>query len=181
MGERVLVAYGTKYEATREIADAIGAELVARGVAVDVKPAKDVRAVDDYDAVVLGSAVYMGRWRGDAMRVLKRRRKDLAARDVWLFSSGPVDDPTKDVSPEQARKAERWTRPRKVEALATEIGAHEHKVFEGRVDESGGFARRKMAESLPPEDRDQRDWDEIRAWAGAIAVKMQRTNTDQPR
>ena len=88
--DRVLVAYGTKHGATAEIAEAIGKALIAAGLGVDVRRARRVRSLAPYQAVVLGSAVYAGRWRRDAMRLL--RRAELRERAVWLFSSGPVGE-----------------------------------------------------------------------------------------
>jgi menaquinone-dependent protoporphyrinogen oxidase len=44
-------------------------------------------------------------------------------------------------------------------------------VFGGRVPE-GGLVARSMAKNTPPEYRDRRDWDEIRAWAAAIASEL---------
>lgn len=164
MGEQILVAYGTKYGSTAEIADAIATALREDGFEVELRRAREVRGVDGYAAVVLGSAVYMGRWRGEALRVLKRRRAALAERPVWLFSSGPVGDPAKDDDP----KAERWLRPPKVQALARQIGARDHAVFGGSVTEEGGPLRRKIAKDTPDEWRDRRDWDEVRAWAHEV-------------
>jgi menaquinone-dependent protoporphyrinogen oxidase len=159
---RILVAYGTKYGATAEIAEAIGKALRAAGLEVDVRKAGKVRSAEPYRAVVLGSAVYAGRWRGDAMRLL--RRPELEGRDVWLFSSGPVGEDKGDPA-----AAERWTKPPKVTAIGDRIGAHEHVVFGGKVDEDKGFMRKKMARDMPPELRDRRDWRQIEEWAGSIA------------
>ena len=119
MSERVLVAYGSKYGSTAEIAQAIGTTLRVAGLEVDVKQAREVRSLERYRAVVVGSAVYMARWRRDAMRLLRRRREDLARREVWLFSSGPVGE-DKD---EPAEQRDRWTKPKRVEQLAPEIKA----------------------------------------------------------
>ncbi|RRO18646.1 flavodoxin [Saccharopolyspora rhizosphaerae] len=163
MSTRVLVAYGTKFGATGQIAAAIGDGLAQSGFEVDVLRAGQVRGVEDYDVVVLGSAVYLGRWVPEARRLLERR--ELAGRDVWLFSSGPVG--------EQARSGagENWTRPQRITRRGERIGAHEHVVFGGAVsDRSGGFLRRRMAQSIDPASRDMRDWDEIAAWARKIAT-----------
>ena len=159
---RVLVAYGTKHGATAEIAEAIGAALRDTGLEVDVRRARGVRSAEPYRAVVLGSAVYAGRWRRDALRLL--RRPELKDRDVWLFSSGPVGEDKGDPA-----EAERWTKPQKVSDLGAEIGAHEHVVFGGKVGEDGGFIRKKMARDMPAELRDRRDWEQIDAWARSIA------------
>ena len=90
MTDRILVAYGTRHGSTAEIAEAIAERLWAAGLDVDLRRARDVRSLAAYRAVVLGSAVYTARWRRDAARLLRRHRRDLAQRDVWLFSSGPV-------------------------------------------------------------------------------------------
>jgi menaquinone-dependent protoporphyrinogen oxidase len=162
--DRVL-AYGTKHGATREIADAIAKTLRAAGLEVDLQRARRVRSVKPYRAVVLGSAVYAGRWRRDASRLL--RRSGLRERDVWLFSSGPVGESKSD--PEQF---ERMTKPPRVQRIAADIGAREHVVFGGMVAEDAGFIRKKMARRIPPELRDLRDWDAIETWANAIAATL---------
>lgn len=167
MAKRLPVAYGSKYGSTAEIAEAIGTTLVEAGLDAEVKPAGEAKALDSYDAVVLGSAVYMGRWRREAARLLRRRRRELAERDVWLFSSGPVGEEG------SVEDDNRWIRPRPVERAAAAIHAREHVVFGGRVSEDvGGFVRRNMAKSSPPELRDRRDWDRIRAWAEEIAAVL---------
>ena len=139
--DRVLVAYGTKHGATAEIAQAIGSTLRAAGLEVDTLSARRVRSLEPYRAVVLGSAVYAGRWRRDALRTL--RRPELRDRDVWLFSSGPVGETKGD--PEQV---ERLTKPPRVQRIATDIGAREHVVFGGMVAEDAGFIRKKMARNI---------------------------------
>jgi menaquinone-dependent protoporphyrinogen oxidase len=169
MTDRILVAYGTRHGSTAEIAEAIAERLGAAGLDVDLRRARDVRSLAAYRAVVLGSAVYTARWRRDAARLLRRHRRDLAQRDVWLFSSGPVG---KQADQDEAR-AERWTKPKLVRRLAAEIGARDHVVFGGRVSEdTGGFMYRNMARTTPPELRDRRDWDAIANWARGIAAAV---------
>jgi len=163
--DRVLVAYGTKHGATAEIAGAIGKTLSAAGLEVDVQPARRVRSLERYRAVVLGSAVYAGRWRRDALRLL--RRAELGEREVWLFSSGPVGED--DGDPEQV---ERFTNPPRVRRIAAEIGAHQPVVFGGMVAEDAGFIRKKMARKIPPDLRDRRDWSAIEGWARSIAAAI---------
>ena len=160
-----MVAYGTKHGATAEIADAIARTLSATGLEVDVQRAGRVRSLERYRAVVLGSAVYAGRWRRDALRLL--RRSELGEREVWLFSSGPVGEDKGD--PEQR---ERFTRPPRVQQIVERLGVHEHVVFGGMVADDAGFVRKKMARNIPPELRDRRDWDAIEAWAQSIATTL---------
>jgi len=68
--KRVLVSTASKHGATAEIAEEIGRTLretlQERGGSgddvVEVHPVEEVSSVDNYDAVVLGSAVYAGHW-----------------------------------------------------------------------------------------------------------------------
>lgn len=165
----VLVAFASKHGATAEIATAIADRLRAAGLDVDCREAGDVASLDPYDAVVLGSAVYMKRWRVGARRFLRRHARALARRPLWVFSSGPVGDP--------ARDNLAWAEPGRTMHRVEDLGAHEHVVFAGRVpppDADGPFARR-MAADTPPEFRDRRDWDAIHSWADAIAAELRTT------
>jgi menaquinone-dependent protoporphyrinogen oxidase len=148
---RILVAYGSKHGSTAEIAAAIAEALRDCGLETDCMQAGEVENVDRYDAIVLGSAVYMRRWRREARRFLHKHARALAERPLWVFSSGPVGDPAKD-NPA-------WLEPGRTIAEAERLGARAHVVF-------GGVSK---ASSIPAEFRDRRDWEEIRAWAKGIA------------
>lgn len=162
---KVLVAYSSKRGGTAGIAEAIADELDRRGLEVACEEVGAVDAIEGYDAVVLGSGVYAKRWRGDAKRFLRVHRKELAAMPFWIFSSGPVGDPSKDDP--------KWTEPPRVVARAEKLGVREHVVFGGCVPaEPRGMVERAMVENTPPEYRDRRDWAEIRAWAAAIAAAL---------
>jgi menaquinone-dependent protoporphyrinogen oxidase len=161
----VLVAYASKRGSTEEIARAVAETLRNGWLDVDCLPAADVGKLDAYDAVVLGSAVYMRRWRGDARRFLREHAKGLERLPFWVFSSGPVGEPSQD-NPS-------WLEPAKTIAQAARLGARGHVVFGGRVPaEPHGPIERAMAENCPAEYRDRRDWDEIRTWAAGVAREL---------
>jgi menaquinone-dependent protoporphyrinogen oxidase len=161
----ILVAYSSKRGSTAEIAETVAATLRREGLGVCLEPVEAVASLDRYDAVVLGSAVYMKRWRGDAKHFLKKHRKALRQRPFWVFSSGPVGDPAKD-DPD-------WIEPPKLAEKVEDMGGRAHVVFGGCVPaEPQGFMERAMAEGVPKEYRDRRDWDEIRGWAQQIAAEL---------
>ncbi len=163
---RVLVAHASKRGATAEIAQAIAEELARAGVDVDCRAAGEVGGIDSYDAVVLGSAVYMKRWRGDAKHFLRRYADELATRPFWVFSSGPVGDPGDAPDPS-------WLEPPRILERAQELGARDHVVFGGRVPaEPRGPIERAMVKNTPEQYRDRRDWEEIRAWARRVASEL---------
>ena len=121
--------------------------------------------MEGYDAIVLGSAVYMRRWRREARRFLEQHAGELATTPFWIFSSGPVGDPE--------QRDPTWEEPAKVIALAERLGVREHVVFGGSVPaHPTSFVQKSMARNTPEEFRDLRDWDEIRAWARRIAESL---------
>ncbi|MEU6394656.1 flavodoxin domain-containing protein [Streptomyces sp. NPDC046939] len=160
---RVLVAYGTKYGATGEIADHIGDTLRQAGCTVDVTAAGEVGPdLSAYDALVIGGALYAGRWHRDARRLARRARARSHGRPVWLFSSGPLDDSAarRDIDPVPG-----------VRRLVDRLDAREHVTFGGRLDEN---ARGRMARMIVNSGRggDFRDFDQITAWAEGIAREL---------
>jgi menaquinone-dependent protoporphyrinogen oxidase len=158
----VLVAYASKRGSTAEIAETVAATLRREGLGVCLERAEDARSLERYDAVVLGSAVYMERWRGDARHFLKKHRKALRQMPFWAFSSGPVGDPSRD-NPE-------WTEPPMIVEKVEELGARDHVVFGGCLPaEPRGLMEKAMVAGTPQEFRDRRDWAEIREWGHAIA------------
>ena len=161
----VLVAYASKRGSTAEIAETVAATLRREGLGVCLERAEDVPSLDPYDAVVLGSAVYMKRWRGDARHFLKKHRKPLRQMPFWVFSSGPVGDPADD-NPA-------WAEPPKIIERVEELGGRGHVIFGGCLPaEPKGFVERALLEGTPPEHRDRRDWAAIRTWTHQIAADL---------
>jgi menaquinone-dependent protoporphyrinogen oxidase len=90
---RVLVAVGSRHGSTIDIANQLAAELRIFGLIADVQNVENVRDLDACEAVVVGSAVYMGRWVPSARSFVERFRTQLTDLPVWIFSSGPLGDP----------------------------------------------------------------------------------------
>lgn len=161
----VLVAYASKRGSTAEIAETVAATLRRAGLEVDLKSVEEVGDLDRYGAVVLGSAVYMKRWRGDARHFLKKHRRALRQVPFWVFSSGPVGDPAND-NPD-------WMEPPNLVEKVEEMGARGHVVFGGSLPlQPRGMMERAMVEGTPKQHRDRRDWSEIREWAGQVASEL---------
>lgn len=156
---KILVATASKHGATAEIGEAIAAGLREAGLEVTAKPAADVKSVAEFEAIVIGSGVYAGRWLGEGRELVKRESTALRGRLVWLFSSGPLGDPPK---PELD--------PVDVPELVEISGALEHRVFPGRIDRSQlGLGERAIVSLVRAPEGDYRTWQEIREWTQAIA------------
>ena len=173
---KVLVAYATRHGATAGIAERIAAVLSEAGHAATVEPVEDAGPVEDYDAVVLGGAAYMAHWLKSALRFARRHGTALAARPVWLFSSGPLGTEEVDAAGDDVRTA---ARPREFDELTRTLAPRGEKVFFGAFDPAqepiglGERVTRAMpaARDMLPEG-DFRDWDDIEAWARQIAAEL---------
>jgi len=156
---RILVAFASRNGGTGQIAEWISDELQRAGLSVDLRDVRLVESIDEYDTVVLGSAVYMRRWQRAARAFLRHHVGTLTQRQVWLFSSGPVDPGT--VVPNDDI-------PLGLGRLAARVNAHQHITFGGRLELDAAdwsartLARRGMA-------GDFRDETAVRNWATTIA------------
>jgi len=164
MSLKVLVAYATKYGATAEIAEKIGEVLGQEGVAVDVLPVNQVKDLDSYGAVVLGSAVYIFRWRKEASRFLKANARQLAERPLWIFSSGPTGkgDPVE--------LTNGWRFPKSLKPQIDSIQPREIVVLHGAIDSGKMKGLEKwMIKKVGAATEDSRDWEAIASWTKEIA------------
>lgn len=160
---RVLVSVATRHDATAEIGSAIARTLREAGIETQVVPPARVASLNAYDAVVLGSAVYYGKWLPPALEFVERHREALLQRAVWLFSSGPLGSP--DPKPEGD--------PVGIPELVATLNVKGHRIFAGNLDKSVlGFGERAITRVVGAAEGDFRDWETIMAWARSIAVEL---------
>jgi menaquinone-dependent protoporphyrinogen oxidase len=158
---RVLVVYGSERGGTAGLANMIGAAFTEVGWDAQVRPAAAVDALTEFDAVVIGGALYLNRWHRDARAFVRRHRSALTEMPVWLFSSGPLDD--------SARSGDIAPVPQ-VAALAARLEIKGHMTFGGRLEERPtGFVARRMARTMAG---DWRDRTHVREWVHRIVADM---------
>jgi len=89
---RVVVLYGTKNGSTAEVAGWIATRLREHDPHVELAQARTARIermASRPDLVILGGAIYTGRWHRDAHRFLRRNRRELAGIPIAVFGMGP--------------------------------------------------------------------------------------------
>jgi menaquinone-dependent protoporphyrinogen oxidase len=164
---RVLVSAASGHGSTTEIARVVGRALANNGVAVDIVAPAAVDSIEDYDAVILGSAVYAGRWLAEARDFAIRFCDPLAARSVWLFSSGPVGDPSRKLVQSMVQD------PADVSKIRQAIHVRDHRMFAGKLDPQGlSIAQRASLLVFRNMSGDFRDWAAITQWADGIAADL---------
>lgn len=156
----VSIAVASKHGSTAEIAAVVAEEVAAAGHQVSVHDVatSSALAVDDADAIILGSAVYYGRWLLSARVFAEDLALRLDGRPVWMFSSGPVGDPSRP-DPDEVD----------VDDQVALTRARAHRVLAGRLDR-GLLHRgeRAVVTALRSPEGDFRDWGAVRAWAREV-------------
>jgi menaquinone-dependent protoporphyrinogen oxidase len=148
--KRILVAYASKHGSTEDVAREVASTLRRGGNIVYVHGAATVADVSTYDAVVLGGALYMGRWHRDARRFLELHHEALTRVPFAVFALGPPSLEKEAGSREQLQHAlgRGHAEP---DAVA---------IFGGVVDP----AKLRFPFNHMPET-DARDWEAIERWA----------------
>jgi menaquinone-dependent protoporphyrinogen oxidase len=159
----LLVTAASRHGSTTEIARTIAGDLRAQGIEAEYFDVSEVASTAGYDAIVVGSAVYAGRWLGDARDFLKRHRDALSTRPVWLFSSGPLGDDS-----DAAAVTEGTER-----ALVNLVGAREHRTFAGKLErEDLSRTERLVIRVVHAPLGDYRNWEAVHAWSDEIAGEL---------
>ncbi len=175
MDTYVLVTYATRHGATAEIAEKIGQALRQAGLTTDVLPVKKVKDLAPYQAVVLGSAVYIGQWRKEAAQFLRANENALASRPVWLFSSGPTGEG------DPVTLLQGWRFPAGLQPIADRLQPRDITVFPGALDPGKLNPLEKwIVKNVKAPTGDFRNWQAIENWAMSIAAALKGGSTTRP-
>lgn len=111
---------------------------------------------------MVGGALYTGQPAQDARRFVRRHRRALTGRPLWLFSSGPLGAETagRDIPPVPG-----------VRKAMTRLDAREHVTFGGCLEEGAkGWVAGMILRS--GKGGDFRDLTAIEEWAGRVAAEL---------
>jgi menaquinone-dependent protoporphyrinogen oxidase len=165
-GKKYLVAYASKYGSTAGIAEAIGQAIHETGAGVDVIPVQQVSDLSGYDGALIGSAIYMGQWRKEALGMIEKHQSALQAMPVAYFAgcltmaSGTEE--------EKATALTYCDAPAAIVSPAADPG-----VFAGELDTSKlNILEKLIMKAMKPPVGDHRDWSTIQSWARNTAAQL---------
>jgi menaquinone-dependent protoporphyrinogen oxidase len=163
----VLVLHASKHGATRRIAEQVWRTLRDAGLHAELRAAEDDPEPARYQAVVLGTAIYIGQWRAEAVHWLHQHQAVLSRMPLWIFASGP----TGQGEPEALLKGE--VIPPKMEALMKVLKPRQVRLFHGVLRPNEMTLLERMAINMVKAPLgDFRDWKAIEQWAADIAGQL---------
>jgi menaquinone-dependent protoporphyrinogen oxidase len=161
MGKRVLITYASKYGSTGGVADAIGKELCGKGLAADVALIGNAGDLGLYQGVVVGSAIYMGKWMPEATDFVKKNRDILRRMPVAYFLVCiTLSQPT------EKNRAEVLSYMEPIMRAVPEIRPLGIGTFAGALDYNKlSWLNKRILKAKGAPEGDFRDWNSIRTWA----------------
>src|SRR4030042_4569873 len=169
MAKKILVAYPSQYGSTGGVAEAIGKELCSKGAKADVCLMRNVKNLSSYQGVVVGSAIFRGKWMSEAINFVKANAEVMSRIPVAYFMVClTMRQPTE----ENRRKALSFLDP--VLQTIPQVQPVDIEPFAGALhyNNLSGLNKIIMQSKGSPEG-DFRDWETIRAWAGGpVSAKL---------
>ena len=161
MRKRILVAYATGTGSTREVAEAIAAEIEGEELSANVQNVRQIANVSLYSGIILGSSIRMGRWLPEAVACLQRIKADLPGKPAAFFTTclTMVDD-----TKENRGTVLKYMQP--VLNLVPDIKPIGLGLFAGSL-----APQRQLLVADGPQG-DFRNWEGIRNWAKAMRISL---------
>ena len=183
---KALIAFCTRYGATESTSEAIAGVLTEEGFDVRVVNLKNekVKDIADYDLVLVGSGMQMGKWCKQSEKFLDKFQDELRNKKTAIFvSSGSRVILEADNNVEEMEIEWRKYLVEKGEKYS--LNPVDYAMFGGVWDYNKmGFLFRKTLipfkikleeigiEELEPGVYDTRNWEDIRNWAKALVEKV---------
>ena len=163
--KQILVTYATRAGSTAEVAACVAEELRTAGAQVETLSLKDIQDIHPYDAVIIGSAIRMGRWLPEAVEFVKTHRERLSQiPTAYFLVSGFLREDT----PEMRKTVLAYLNPVRTLLEPTCIG-----LFAGKMDyHKLRWLDRTIAKGVGSAEGDWRDSEAIRTWAHQLLTML---------
>jgi menaquinone-dependent protoporphyrinogen oxidase len=183
---KILMAYGTRYGATKGTAEEIGKVLLGEGFEVKVVNLEEekIKDISKFELVIIGSGMKINRWTSKANAFLNKFSNELNKKKVAIFvsSGGRALMEYKGELDEINRITKKYLEDK---AAKYELNPISMNMFGGIWDfnQMGKISRKALEvekenftpagfKETEPGVYDSRNWDEIRKWAQELANQL---------
>jgi menaquinone-dependent protoporphyrinogen oxidase len=184
--KKALIVYGTRYGTTANTSDVIADTLRQIGFEVKIVDAKKekVQTISEFDLIIVGSGIQMGKWTSEPEDFIKKYQKELATKKLALFVSCGGANPLSEG--EQKDKELNNAKTKYLEEKATQLKVKPIALgfFGGCYDfnKMSWFFKKTLSSIKPKLESagykeseagvyDLRDLEAIRSWTKELAMK----------
>lgn len=164
MMSHALIAYYTKTDSTREIADEIGKILSERDITVDIRPFSAVEELDSYSYIIIGAPINGFKWFPEASQFVEANQTILQSKKTACFLLSYLLVKGRPFIQRKMRNA--------LDDVIEMIHPSHVGYFGGRVDAAFPPFISWLFGISKDSPKDVRDWDMIRIWAKEIADEI---------
>ena len=165
MIKKILLVYASKCGSTAEIANSMGKVLTEQGYGVDILSVDKVKSIDDYGAILAGSAIRVGAWLPEAMDFIKENQATLRQLPTAIFSVHGLNW--------ENTAASEVLRKNYTSAIKQLITPMDEVFFPGKIDYlKMTFLEKMLSKAVNAVEEDRRDWTVINGWAAEIPFKL---------
>ncbi len=161
---KVLVAYDSRHGSTAEMAQTMAGALCSDNVVAVAKWVGHITDIDEYNAIIIGSAIRYDKWLPEATDFVVRHQPALQQMPVSLFFtcmalSGKSEKATAQAAEYAAKIAALLSR-----VSATDVGQFAGALDFGKIPFPTRLIARLIFVFLHVKQGDYRDWAAIRHW-----------------
>jgi menaquinone-dependent protoporphyrinogen oxidase len=165
MENRILVTYATKAGSTADVAERIAKNLSDQNLPVELLPVSKAGSLEQYTAVVVGSAVRAGNLLPEAKSFIDKHQAELANKHFSFFV---VCLTMKDETEENCKTVSAYLDPVRAKLKPAREG-----FFAGRLNASRlGFVERMLMKAMKAPDGDYINGDAIDEWSRELGREL---------
>jgi menaquinone-dependent protoporphyrinogen oxidase len=172
----LLVTYASAHGSTQEMAQHLAAQLQLSGFAIDLKPVDEVKTLENYTAVILGSPIHCGLWMPNMHMWVSHQRSSLAQIPVYAWITC-----VRVLEPDGYAHVRTHYIPADFRALPT---LRSMEIFPGRIippqltwqEKNDLYVRYDGHFNITYAQGDYRDWPRFEEWEQWIAADLHTLN-----
>jgi menaquinone-dependent protoporphyrinogen oxidase len=181
---KALIVYGTRYGATATTSEVIADTLRPVGYEVKVVDAKKekVQSISEFDLIIVGSGIQMGKWTSEPEDFLKKHQRELSTKKLAIFVSCGSANPLSEGEQKDKEMNDAKTKYLEGKAVELKVTPVALGFFGGCYDfnKMSWFFRRTLSSIKPKLEGagykeskvgvyDLRDLEAVRCWAREVA------------
>lgn len=155
--KKLLVAYYTETNTTKEIAETIGRTADKNEWECDIKALSDISSVKDYDAVLIGAPVHAMKWVPEANTFVEKHHETLRKIPTAFYAVAYMLNCSRPLFRKLIRKS--------LDKACGIVTPVKTAMFDGRVESEFPAFARLIFGVKQGTAKDLRDWKAIEAWA----------------